>query len=150
MKKIMVIALMSLLAGCTWSTAGQFNAVQEARNEVSSENVNVAFDQSRYDHGQSVYLKQYCGTCHTLDTLKTRGTFGPAHNQLGVTAAQRIADESYRGKATDAYTYLSESLTDPNAYIVTGFEGTMHHMPAYTHLAAADLDNLVYFLAHQQ
>jgi mono/diheme cytochrome c family protein len=148
---ISLVAMMSVLVGCTWSTAGQFNAAQEVyRATEAASNANVSFDQGKYDHGQSVYLKQYCGSCHTLDALKTTGTFGPAHNQIGTTAAQRVSDTGYTGHATDAQGYLHESLIDPHLYSAPGFEGTNHHMPAYTHLAEEDLNDLVYFLANQK
>lgn len=159
MKKYTLIASLGLMAlltvlvvltGCTWSTAEQFNELEKTQNEAKNLNVSMAFDQGQYDRGQSLYLKQYCGSCHTLDSVKTRGTFGPAHNGLGTTAAARINEDRYNGEASDAYGYIYESLVQPGAYIVSGFENTNHHMPAYTHLAEQDLKDLTYFLANQQ
>ncbi|MCB0063434.1 MAG: hypothetical protein KDE19_15035, partial [Caldilineaceae bacterium] len=54
------------------------------------------------DAGKEVYLKQYCGICHQLDALETRGTFGPSHNGIGQRAAERIHDPSYHGHAQTA------------------------------------------------
>ena len=63
---------------------------------------------------------------------KGSGTCTLCHNNLGrapdlltfdvVKAAQeRIADQKYQGKATDAESYLRESLLQPSAYVVAGF-----------------------------
>jgi nitric oxide reductase subunit C len=145
-----LIVLLVGLAGCTWSTAGQFNAAQAVIRSTEAANMPVSFDQGKYDHGQRVYLKQYCGACHTLSAIKTTGTFGPGHDHIGTTASQRIADSGYTGNATDVNGYLYESLTDPNRYSAPGFEATNHHMPAYTHLAEEELNDLVYFLANQK
>jgi mono/diheme cytochrome c family protein len=100
-------------------------------------------------HGVEVYRAHYCGSCHALTAASTRGTFGPAHDDMGLVAARRIADPDYVGGATTVEEYLRESLLDPRAYIVEGYQITQHHMPAYTHLTPAEIDALVYLLAHQ-
>jgi mono/diheme cytochrome c family protein len=99
--------------------------------------------------GREVYLKQYCGVCHSLTAAGTTGTFGPAHDGLGTTAAQRIVDEAYNGQATSPAEYIRESIVDPQAYIVPGYATTSHRMPAYSHLDGETLDALVAFLAAQ-
>jgi mono/diheme cytochrome c family protein len=99
--------------------------------------------------GLAVYRAQYCGVCHTLDAAETRGTFGPVHNGMGVTANERIHDESYHGTATTATDYIRESIVDPQLYIVPGYAATSHRMPVYAHLDSASLDALVAFLVAQ-
>lgn len=100
--------------------------------------------------GLAVYRAQYCGVCHILDAAETQGTFGPTHNGMGVTAAQRILDPTYTGKARSAAEYLRESIVDPPIYIVPGYSMSSHRMPVYTHLPAADIEALTALLLAQR
>ena len=100
--------------------------------------------------GIEVYRQNYCGVCHTLDAASTRGTFGPSHNQMGIVAQQRIASASYGGAATTPEDYLRESILQPERSIVENYVTTAHAIPAYTHLAAADVEALVAMLLHQR
>lgn len=96
--------------------------------------------------GQEIYLKQYCGICHQLDALETRGTFGPTHNGIAQRAAERIQDPNYHGHAQSAAEYLMESLIEPTIYIVPEYALTSHPMPDYSYLDEADLEALVVLL----
>lgn len=109
-----------------------------------------ALDPALIAAGLAVYRQQYCGVCHELVAAGTRGTFGPTHNGIGTTAAQRIHAAGYTGHATTAEGYLRESLLEPQAYIVEGYGATPHRMPPYGHLDSASLDALVAFLLSQQ
>lgn len=107
-------------------------------------------DAALAEKGLAVYRAQYCGVCHTLSSAGTKGTFGPPHDGMGVTAAQRIADPGYSGAATTAAGYLYESLVKPEAYFVEGYISSSHRMPPYTHLSEDELQELVAFLLAQQ
>lgn len=100
--------------------------------------------------GREVYLKNYCGICHTLTAAGTRGAFGPTHNGVATTARQRLADPAYPGKAKTVVQYLRESIVEPAVYAAPGYAYTSHPMPAYGHLPKADVDALVYFLLQQK
>lgn len=61
-----------------------------------------------------------------------KGTCTLCHNNLGrapdlltydvaKVALERMADSRYEGKATDAETYLRESMVEPSLFVVTGF-----------------------------
>ena len=100
--------------------------------------------------GQEIYLKQYCGICHQLDALETRGTFGPTHDGIAQRAAERIRDPQYHGQAQTAAEYLMESLIDPTIYIVPEYHLTSHPMPDYSYLSEEDLQALVALLLQQQ
>jgi mono/diheme cytochrome c family protein len=104
---------------------------------------------SEIAQGIEVYKATYCGICHTLDAVQSRGIFGPTHNGMAATAAARIASEGYSGAATTAAEYLRESILNPGVYLVDGYAATRHPMPAYTHLPAAEVDALVYLLLQQ-
>jgi len=100
-------------------------------------------------YGLAVYKKQYCGVCHQLSAAETGGLFGPTHDGMGRTAEEHIQAPDYAGAATTAGDYIHESIVDPKAYIVPGYEVTSHHMPAYAHLEEGDIDALVQMLLQQ-
>ncbi len=96
--------------------------------------------------GFDTYRAQYCGLCHAYDRADTGGIFGPSHNGMAITAAERIRDSAYTGGASTAAEYIRESIIDPDLYIVPGFETTVHRMPAYRHLDTEEIDAMVQFL----
>jgi nitric oxide reductase subunit C len=100
--------------------------------------------------GIEIYRANFCGTCHTLDVAGTHGIFGPTHNGVATTAAQRVQQPGYTGAATTAEGYIRESLRDPNIYHVPGYSGGRFSMPVFTDLDPADLDALVYMLLQQK
>jgi mono/diheme cytochrome c family protein len=127
-------------------------AMTEAVNMAVAETVTAGegmLDPAVWAAGMDVYHQQYCGVCHTLTAAETTGTFGPTHEGLGATAAQRLLDPTYQGNATTAAEYIRESILDPAAYTVPGYATTSHRMPSYAHLQGATLDALVDFLAAQ-
>ena len=65
--------------------------------------------------------------------VEGKGTCTLCHNELGrapllddiaAVAKDRLADDRYKGEATDAESYLMESLVKPSAYVVAGFGKT--------------------------
>jgi cytochrome c551/c552 len=100
--------------------------------------------------GIAIYRKSYCGHCHSLAVAGTRGIFAPNHDQMGTIAEERIAAANYRGSATTAAAYIRESIVEPRAYIVDGYQATPHHMPAYTNLSDDELDAMVNMLLQQR
>jgi len=90
-----------------------------------------------------------CYACHS--TARGVNLVGPSLADIGTTAAQRIKDPSYRGKATDAAGYIRESIHDPNAFVLTGptySSGGRSLMPTGldASLTPEQVDNLVAFL----
>jgi nitric oxide reductase subunit C len=59
-----------------------------------------------------------CFACHA--TSAGVNLVGPSLAGISTRALQIIADPNYHGKATDAKSYLHESIVDPNAYLVPG------------------------------
>jgi len=102
------------------------------------------------DAGLRVYRAQYCGVCHQLNVAETTGQFGPSHDAVARLAQARLLDTAYTGRASLPDEYLRESLLQPEAYIVEGYEVSSHHMPSYAHLSSDDIESLVYLLAHQK
>lgn len=100
--------------------------------------------------GLRVYRAQYCGVCHRLRAGETVGQFGPSHDGMAWTARRRLLSGEYTGAATTPDEYLRESILDPEAFIVEGYQSSSHHMPSYAHLPAEEIEALVYLLAHQR
>ena len=96
--------------------------------------------------GLRLYREQYCGTCHAFAAAGTAGIFGPPHDDMRAIAEQRIRDAKYKGKATTGEEYLRESVVQPGAYRVPGYERTRFLMPAYTNLSETQVDALIRLL----
>ena len=111
---------------------------------------NGANQEELVSRGLEVYKEQYCGICHQLAAAETGGKFGPTHDGIGTIAEQRVQDPGYAGSATTAGEYIRESILSPKAYVVSDYEVTSHHMPAYAHLAEGDINALVQMLLQQK
>jgi mono/diheme cytochrome c family protein len=65
--------------------------------------------------GQQIFQGAGCASCHTLSKANASGTIGPNLNQLAQAAGQRE-----KGKSPQQY--VEESILDPTAYTVNGFQ----------------------------
>lgn len=65
--------------------------------------------------GKQVFIRE-CGSCHSLskDTI----IVGPSLAGIATRATTRVAGQ-------DAYTYLLNSILNPESYLVEGFENSM-------------------------
>ncbi len=96
--------------------------------------------------GLEVYQANACGSCHVLDAIGAAGAVGPTHNNLGTTAAERIEQPGYTGEATSAAEYIHESIVNPGAYVVDGYNNIM---PPFSNLPEDQLNALVQMLLNQ-
>lgn len=71
--------------------------------------------------GLFVFEKFGCAACHTLSDAGATGTVGPNLDQVSQVAAQRVGDMG-------AEDYVRQSILEPNAHVVEGFDAGM--MPA--------------------
>lgn len=125
-----VISIGSLLASCrTAETQSDLAAVAQ---------------------GQELYHTLACDSCHGLDAVGSTRTYAPTHNQLRATAEQRIHAADYTGEATTAAEYIRESIIDPKAYVVDGYEHLRFGMTTYAHLSEREINALVQFLLQQE
>ncbi|MGZ4386766.1 MAG: cytochrome c oxidase subunit II [Gaiellaceae bacterium] len=87
--------------------------------------------------GLSVF-KTSCGGCHALTAAGTSGTVGPSLDKLAADA-----QKANRGSLT---AYVNESIVNPDAYIVSGYQA--HVMPGNfgSTLSKQQLQSLVQFL----
>lgn len=94
--------------------------------------------------GKALYDKLGCNACHAI--AGQGGTTGPDQTHLVANAAQRIKDPNYKGKATDAASYIRESITQPGAFVVPGFPDNLMPTTFGQQLSAQELDDLVAYL----
>jgi len=92
--------------------------------------------------GKAVFAANGCGACHTFTPAGSTGTIGPNLDDLAANA--KTAD---RG-SLDQYT--SESITDPNAYVVPKYPAGVMPQDFGTKLTKQQLADLVAFLTHPQ
>jgi cytochrome c551/c552 len=108
-----------------------------------------AQDTAQAQAGLALYKAYYCGVCHQSTVAETGGIFGPGHDGLAVIAQARILDPNYHGTADTVEDYVRESIVEPQLYTVPGYAMTRHHMPSYRYLTEDELEELIYFLLHQ-
>ena len=87
-------------------------------------------------------LGRGCSICHTLDGSEQKGSLrAPSFQGISEHAGDRVPGLS-------AVEYLRQSIVDPSAYVVEGFED---HMPKSFRILIneEDIDNLVAFLLTQ-
>lgn len=91
--------------------------------------------------GQQLFISQGCGACHAIQGVSgATGTVGPDLSQVAATAGQRVPGLS-------AEQYLRQSIQDPDAYTVAGFQkGVMPKLP----LNDQQVNDLVAFLLTRQ
>ncbi len=78
-----------------------------------------------------------CATCHSIEP----GTIivGPSLAGIATTAAQRV-------EGLSAEDYLRQSITEPDAFLVTGFPKNVMPAKYASELSEAEIDSLVSYL----
>ena len=101
--------------------------------------------------GQALFRQSSpgCFACHS--TVKGVSLVGPSLAEIGERADARVKSPDYHGKATDAASYIRESILDPGAYLVPGptysVNGQSMMPPGFaTSLTTAQVDGIVAYL----
>jgi cytochrome c2 len=95
--------------------------------------------------GQDIfYGKGTCALCHEIGK---KGERCPDLAGVGERAQTRIHEERYKGKATTGAEYIVESVMDPTAYVVEGYQPSMP--PVGRQLNDLELVAVVAFLQSQ-
>jgi mono/diheme cytochrome c family protein len=89
--------------------------------------------------GQLVYTRSGCGGCHTIENISA-GIVGPVLSQIGSVGETRV-------EGMTAEEYLHESIINPTAYVVEGFNPDLMPKNYSTILSTDQIDDLVAFLA---
>ena len=92
------------------------------------------------DPGRLVFSTKGCSGCHTIEGTST-ATIGPDLTHIATVAATRKAPLS-------AEEYIRESIKEPGAYVVEGFEPLMPKLADA--MAEGELEDLVEFLLDQK
>jgi mono/diheme cytochrome c family protein len=121
-KFVFLILAATLLAAC--GSPGGNNSAPEAPTLSEQET-----------HGQQLF-SQYCAACHS--TVGDAVIVGPAMAGVATRAETRVAGLS-------AHDYMAESILDPSAYLVPGFDDLMPKTWGKT-LTGEELDALVAFM----
>jgi cytochrome c oxidase subunit 2 len=79
-----------------------------------------------------------CATCHSLDGT---ALVGPSFQGISERAGERV-------EGMDAVDYLHQSIVDPSAYVVQGYEDVMNKTYE-EQLSGEDIDNVIAFLMTQ-
>lgn len=91
--------------------------------------------------GRAVYDASGCGGCHTIEGISA-GAVGPPLTNIGTVAGTRIDGLS-------AEEYIHQSIVDPSAYLVEGYDDLMIKTFADT-ITDEQLSDLIQFLLAQE
>jgi cytochrome c2 len=123
------------------------NSIPQLRQDPPKELV-LAADAPAEDFvraGQDIfYGKGTCALCHEIGK---KGERCPDLAGVGERAETRIKEAGYKGKATNGAEYIVESVMDPTAYVVEGYQPSMP--PVGRQLNDLELVAVVSFLQSQ-
>jgi len=88
--------------------------------------------------GQAVFLQNVCTACHAITGVST-GTIGPVLDGLATRAGTTVS-------GLTAEEYIRQSILDPSAYIVEGFQDGVMPRNFGEILSEAELNDLIAFL----
>ena len=86
-----------------------------------------------------------CLTCHSLEPGKV--VVGPSHANVAARASETVSDAAYQGSATSIEEYLQESILNPDAHVVDGYQPGMMFQKYAEELSDQEVADLVAFLA---
>ena len=87
-----------------------------------------------------------CAACHTLSTVGPAWAGDATAAGIGLRAALRLDEPGYTGAAATAEQYLLESIVDPNAYLVSGFEANLMPGTFSGRLTPQDASDLIAYM----
>ena len=96
--------------------------------------------------GEALATSQGCVGCHVASTTGPAWLSKPDQPGIGARAETRITQSDYKGKATTPEQYLLESIVDPPAYIVPGFDTVKMPATFGQTLTAQDAADLIAYL----
>ncbi len=95
----------------------------------------------------TLFAKAGCTACHTIPGIKdATGKVGPELWE-GTNAPKRIKDGGYAGKAKTTKEYITESILDPSAYVVTDYPDDQMPKDFGVKLTGGALSKIVDYLA---
>jgi mono/diheme cytochrome c family protein len=92
--------------------------------------------------GEILFLTKGCSGCHAIDGVADHATFAPNLTDVAVWAGERVP-------GLRAAEYVRQSLREPQAFIVPGFDQNFIEMPTLA-LTDREIDALVEFLLEER
>jgi cytochrome c oxidase subunit 2 len=100
---------------------------------------------------QLLQQKLSCGGCHTLTDAGLQGTVGPSLDGLATRAASDQDGRLTKSGSKDAAAYIRQSILDPSAYIVPGYQDVMpKNFGDPSVMSPEELDAVVSYLLTQK
>jgi mono/diheme cytochrome c family protein len=96
--------------------------------------------------GEALATSQGCVGCHVASTTGPAWLPKPDQPGIGARAETRFTDAGYTGKATSPDQYLLESIVDPSAYKVPGFDTVQMPATYGQALTAQDAADLIAYM----
>ncbi|NKB80401.1 MAG: c-type cytochrome [Nitrospirales bacterium] len=97
-----------------------------------------------------IFMKAACVACHTIPGIEgATGKVGPKLVE-GTNAPKRIKDSSYKGHAKSVREYITESILDPSAYVVTDYPDNQMPKDFGKKLSAGAVNKIVNYLSQLQ
>jgi mono/diheme cytochrome c family protein len=94
-----------------------------------------------------IFTKAACIACHTIRGIEGAiGKVGPILEE-GSNAPKRLKDGNYKGHATSVREYITESILDPSAYVVTDFPDNQMPKDFGKKLSAGAVNKIVNYLS---
>ena len=130
-----------ILAGCTLLLAacGGAKTVSPVPNTVEGTLPKPQAVTGDATAGKAVFASKGCAACHAYGPANSHGTVGPNLDNL--------ASDAQKANQGSLEAYTKSSLTDPNAYVVSGFPKGV--MPSVSSLSSQQLADLVAFLTQK-
>jgi mono/diheme cytochrome c family protein len=97
-------------------------------------------------NGEALATTKGCVGCHVSTNTGPAWAAGGGQPGIGDRAATRITEPEYQGQATTPEQYLLESIVNPSAYLVTGFQPVMPANYGQTLTAQEVADLIAYML----
>ena len=97
-----------------------------------------------------IFTKAACIACHTIPGIEgATGKVGPKLVE-GTNAPNRIKDSNYKGHAKSVREYITESILDPSAYVVTDYPDNQMPKDFGKKLSAGAVNKIVNYLSQLQ
>ena len=86
----------------------------------------AATNPRRSERGKQLMIQKYpCGSCHILDDAGLKGIVGPTLNGVATRAANDVDNRETNSGVKTAEEYIRQSIINPGAYLVPGFQNLM-------------------------
>jgi cytochrome c oxidase subunit 2 len=127
--------------------AGHANMISEAVVESEADFLawveqQTALPADPVEAGRLIFNRYGCVACHSLDDAGATGTVGPELNGIGERAATRV-------EGMDAEGYIRQSIVEPGAYVVDGFDDGLMPRDFGERMTDAELNAIVNYLLMQ-